>query len=114
MTITHDALDLTILGPPLTCSNLLNLDLTLQQPPPSPSPPPRTFVHYKKCTIGKWTVGILLQCFLICLQNSLPQMSIRKTKLYKITLPDLEEHLQKQRPAEPGTIKNKIEKIFFM
>ena len=38
MTITHDALDLTILGPPLTCSNLFNLDLTLQQPPPPPVP----------------------------------------------------------------------------
>ena len=59
MTITHDALDLTIplprghveLGP--HCSGILL--------PPSPD----KLVHYEVLTVGKWTVGILLECFLL-------------------------------------------------
>ena len=77
MAITHDALDYTIQGPPpppvalapldigpintgprpwspRTCSNLFNLGLTVQEPPPGR--------HVQ--TYDKWAVRILLECFL--------------------------------------------------
>ena len=43
MTTTHDALNLIIQGPPRSCSNLFDLDLTVQDPLPfQPWPPPTT------------------------------------------------------------------------
>ena len=58
MTIAHDALDLTVQGPLCTCSNLFNLELTVQ----GPSPP-------HPCTGTPCMVDILLECFLVCINN---------------------------------------------
>ena len=81
LTITYDALDLTIQDPhslhppppghgtslyrdpPQTCSNLFNLDLNVQGPPPLLDM--FKLVHYEVCTVGKWLVDILLECFFV-------------------------------------------------
>ena len=52
--------------PPKTCSNLFNLDLTVQGPPP---PGKFKLVHYEECTVDKLAVGLLLKCFLVFFSN---------------------------------------------
>ena len=63
--------------PPHTCSNLFNLDLTVQGPqdifklvqlgPHCTGNPLDIFklVHYEAYTVYKWAVGIFLECFLV-------------------------------------------------
>ena len=56
--------DVPVHGPaPRACWKFLNLDLTVQAPPP----PPDTFrfVHYKAQTVGKQAVGNGLKCLLV-------------------------------------------------
>ena len=60
VTITHDALDLTIQGPPPPT------DLTGQ----GPSRHVHKLVHYEAHTVCKWAVSILLECFLVTVRNS--------------------------------------------
>ena len=84
LTITYDALDLTIQGPhspppprdmgphctgthPRHVLNLFNLDLNVQGPPPLLDM--FKLVHYEVCTVGKWLVDILLECFLLLSTN---------------------------------------------
>ena len=43
VTIAHDALDITMQGPPRTCSNFLNLGLTAQGPQAPAHPLPRAY-----------------------------------------------------------------------
>ena len=65
MTITHDALDLTIQLPsPLDMFNLVQLRPYCKRtpphiPPPTRSPPPR-FVHYETHMFGQRVFGIPL------------------------------------------------------
>ena len=49
------------------CSDLFNLDLAVQPPPPTLELTPLTFklVHYEAHAVGKRAVGMLLECFLI-------------------------------------------------
>ena len=79
VTITHNALDLIIQRRPTqaiqgthlptykdprhpwTYSNLFNLELTVQGHPPVIY----KLVRYEASTVGKRTVGILLECFLV-------------------------------------------------
>ena len=77
MTITHDAMDLTIKHPPtwdLTAQGPLGPPLymahhctgTLPHPTGTPPPPDMSkLVHYEAHTVGKWVVRILLECFLV-------------------------------------------------
>ena len=55
--IPHDAIGPHHIG---TCSNLFDLDLTVQAPAPCTEP-----LLAPVCTVGKRVVGILLECFLV-------------------------------------------------
>ena len=83
--ITHDALDLTVQGPPTPTKDMLRFvkfDLTLQGPPPTCSKslnldltvqgPPDKFklVHNEAHVIGKQVVGLLLEYFLLLIKIS--------------------------------------------
>ena len=54
---------------PWTCSNLFNLDLTVQGPAHLPPQDMIKLVHYGARTVGKWAVGIRLK-FLLLIVNS--------------------------------------------
>ena len=74
VTTTHDALGLTTQGPFLGPGPISRTKAPTPPPSPRPSsytgtPPPHThthmfrLVHYEACMVGKWSIGILLECF---------------------------------------------------
>ena len=66
VTITHDALDLTIQGPP--SPSPAGHGASLYMEPPAPAPTPRDMfklVHFETCAIGKQTVSFLIEYFVV-------------------------------------------------
>ena len=69
VTVTHDALNLTIQGPLLTCSSLFNLNPTSQGPSDMSDlfnlDPTVLGASPRSHTVGKWSARIPLECFLV-------------------------------------------------